>query len=108
MQSDDDPRLARTVLPVWSLLSLLLPGIAWSWAISEYYTPDFTFFNGSMGATGLLLTAVCVALPAGVVGLICSILALVRRERFLPLSMLGLIASFLPLVAVLFVVLLLF
>lgn len=104
--SRDQP--SRSSRPIWNILSLLVPALGWLWAYSQYYTPGFSLSNGSMGATGLLLVNYLVALPASIVGLICSIIALVRHERLFAITFIGLLANLPCLAAVLGVTLLIF
>ena len=104
--SRDKP--SRSSRPIWNNLSLLLPTLGWWWAYSQYYRPGFSLSNGNMGATGLLLVAYWVALPASIVGLICAIIALVRHERLFVITFIGLLANLTCLAAVLGVTLLIF
>lgn len=111
LQLDDGQNPTRSSRPLWNLLSLLLPAFGWflGWSyLNGAPRGNFSLVNGSMGATGLLMVAFLVALPLGVIGFVCSFIALVRHERLVPLTVLGLFINLLPLALVLLITLTLF
>ncbi len=104
LQLDDEPKPARACGPLWNILAILLPAFGWfvGWAfLNGPSGHGFTLYNGSMGGTGLLLAAFLVVLPSAVIGFLCTIIAIVRQERLIPLTVLGFLINFPPLMLLL-------
>lgn len=99
----DEPRARERPLPLFGGLSLLLPALGW-WTAWRYWGgPGSDWAKGTLSGVGIIWIAYLVALPAGLVGFICSVIGMERNERFFLLTLLGLIVNVIPLVAVLII-----
>ncbi len=83
--------------PCWNVASLLLPlsGYALVWFQVQH---AYATRNASIG---VLLMALVAVVGIGLAGLVCAIVAMVRAERLLALTVFGFIGNLTPLLAIL-------